>query len=309
MNELTGARRDFSRIGLGMFMMVLLTVGLVQIAAAILAYHFGEQVLKIPWVMLTLGTCVQYLIAMPAAFLIIRGIKKGDTKPFHISFGKFCILFLISYFLMYAGNLLGLGTTALIQHFTESTMEPLISNVFSGVNLYVYSFSVVILAPIVEELFFRKLLITRMERYGEGPAIIVSGLLFGIIHGNLNQGFYAVLLGLLLGYVYIRTRKIIVTIGLHMIINLFGGVLFPLLVNSGSLLWISLTGLTALGFAVAGLVMFILRVKKIKLLPRGNQLPQPGWGKYAFVNVGMILFFVAGAAVIVLNTINMLIPN
>lgn len=309
MNELTGARRDFSRIGLGMFVMVVLSVGLMQLAARILIHYFGEQVVNIPWVMLAVASVVQYFIAMPAAYLIIRGMKKDDVRPFSISFGKICILFLICYFLMYAGNLLGLGTTALIQHFTDSTMLPLVDDVFSGVNLLVYSVSAVIFAPIIEELFFRKLLITRLERYGEGPAILVSGLLFGIIHGNLNQAFYAVLLGIVFGYIYIRTRKIIVTIGLHMVINLLGGVAFPMLVNTGSLLLVSLVGLTALGFAIAGLVLFILRVKKVKLLPRENQLPQPGWGQYAFTSVGMILFFVAGTTEIVLYTINSLIPN
>lgn len=309
MNELSDARRDFSRIGISMFVMVVLTVLLGQIAAGIVMHYYGEQVLRLTWVSLSIGVLVQYFIAMPVAYLIIKDLEKQDIRPFSINFGKFCILFLICYFLMYAGNLFGLGVTGLIKHFTNSAMVPIIDDVFSGVNLLVYFITAVILAPIVEELFFRKLLITRLERYGEGPAILVSGLLFGIIHLNLSQGFYAVLLGFVLGYIYIRTRKIIITIGLHMVLNLLGGVVFPIAANSGSLLWVGLVGLAALGFAISGLVLFIVRVKKIKLIPRRTQLPQPGWGGYAFVNIGMILFFVAATAVIVYNTLNLLVPN
>jgi membrane protease YdiL (CAAX protease family) len=50
--------------------------------------------------------------------------------------------------------------------------------------------------------------------------------MFGLIHGNLYQFFYAFLLGVAFSYIYIRSGKIIYSTLLHMFVNLFCGV-FP----------------------------------------------------------------------------------
>ena len=53
-------------------------------------------------------------------------------------------------------------------------------------------------------------------------AVLASGLFFGLFHGNLNQFSYAFLLGLFLGFIYVKTGKLGYTIGLHMAINFIG---------------------------------------------------------------------------------------
>ncbi len=307
MDYISKARQNFSRIGAALLLMFFLNYALVQLAGFMIVRLFGEAAFEPMWIKLLLSSAVQYLIARPVAYLILRRMQKQDIEPLGITFGRFIILFFICYFLMYAGNLLGIGTNFLIQHFTDSTIDSYINEMLTGTNVLIYSLFVVILAPVMEELFFRKLLITRIERYGEAPAIIVSGLAFGLFHGNFGQVFYAVALGLILGYIYIRTRKILVTIGLHMIINLFGGVLLPLAAVSSTGMMV-LGGFVALGFTITGLVMFIIRIRKVRIIERYNQL-STGWGQVAFVNFGMISFFIGCAGVFVLNTLGMLVPN
>lgn len=80
----------------------------------------------------------------------------------------------------------------------------------------------VLIAPTAEELLFRKLLTERIVKYGELAAVLASGLFFGLFHGNLNQFSYAFLLGLFLGFIYVKTGKLRYTIGLHMAINFIG---------------------------------------------------------------------------------------
>jgi membrane protease YdiL (CAAX protease family) len=82
----------------------------------------------------------------------------------------------------------------------------------------------VLLAPLFEEIFFRKLLIDRLYPYGEIPAVLISGIAFGLVHGNFSQLFYAVAVGLIFGFVYTRTGNIRYSIAMHMILNLVGGV-------------------------------------------------------------------------------------
>ena len=97
----------------------------------------------------------------------------------------------------------------------------------SGSPVYLTILFSVILAPIMEELFFRKVLIDRLTPFGDVTAIIVSAVIFGLFHGNFYQVFYAAGLGLILGWVYLYSGNILYPISLHMLFNLVGGVLLP----------------------------------------------------------------------------------
>lgn len=58
-------------------------------------------------------------------------------------------------------------------------------------------------APFVEELIYRGLLFgTLRTSYAFLPSMLLSALFFGIAHGNLLQGIYAAILGVLLAFIY-----------------------------------------------------------------------------------------------------------
>jgi len=82
----------------------------------------------------------------------------------------------------------------------------------------------VIMAPVAEELFFRGLVFNAWEReYGTARALVGSAGLFALVHvvgGTALAVFQVLLLGLLLGYVYMRVRSLAVTIGMHAAFNL-----------------------------------------------------------------------------------------
>ena len=80
----------------------------------------------------------------------------------------------------------------------------------------------VVVAPIFEELVFRKLVLDRVGSFGELPAVLCSALIFGLAHQNAGQFFLAFLLGLLFARIYLRTGNIIYTMLLHFMINLVG---------------------------------------------------------------------------------------
>ncbi len=80
--------------------------------------------------------------------------------------------------------------------------------------------SVIICAPILEEILFRGLILESCrERFGGALAVLISSLLFGLIHGIPVQIVNAFVVGLILGYIYIRTGSLITTIILHAINN------------------------------------------------------------------------------------------
>ena len=80
---------------------------------------------------------------------------------------------------------------------------------------------VVIGAPIVEELFYRGLLLRSLERrFGSTPAIVVSGVLFGLVHITNPIGMPGLaLFGMFLAYLAVRTGRLGGPILAHMAFN------------------------------------------------------------------------------------------
>lgn len=85
-----------------------------------------------------------------------------------------------------------------------------------------------IVGPLGEELLYRETAIPLLQKNGwsVGSAIFISALLFGITHMNPVQIFYAGILGLMLGWVFVRTKSILPCMGLHIINNLLSVILF-----------------------------------------------------------------------------------
>lgn len=76
--------------------------------------------------------------------------------------------------------------------------------------------SSVIAAPILEEVLFRGLIFESCaERFGKGVGLLLSALLFGVIHIVPVQVINAFVVGLILGYVYLRTRSLVSVIIIH----------------------------------------------------------------------------------------------
>jgi len=90
-----------------------------------------------------------------------------------------------------------------------------------------------VLAPVVEEMVFRgailRTLLKCFSHRWHWTAILISALLFGLVHGNAAQFAHALLIGLLLGWTYYRTDSIIPGIVLHWVNNTVAYVAFNLM--------------------------------------------------------------------------------
>lgn len=79
------------------------------------------------------------------------------------------------------------------------------------------------IGPIAEEVVFRGAILRRLLDFygnrGKWTAIVLTALLFGVVHGNWVQGINAFTLGLLLGWMYSRTRSIVPGIVFHIVNN------------------------------------------------------------------------------------------
>lgn len=98
---------------------------------------------------------------------------------------------------------------------TKAIMERLLSGPTWAVFL-----SVSVAAPLFEEWLCRGVLLKGLiEKTGPAWAIVISSLVFGLIHGNLWQAIPAFMMGCLLGYVYYRTGSLKLTTLMHSVNN------------------------------------------------------------------------------------------
>lgn len=82
--------------------------------------------------------------------------------------------------------------------------------------------AVCLIGPIIEELMFRGLIYNTFRRVFKSPvpAIVLSGVMFGIWHGNLIQTVYTSIMGMIVAYVYYKTGRLIFPILIHMLNNI-----------------------------------------------------------------------------------------
>ncbi len=110
-----------------------------------------------------------------------------------------------------------------VTHFGIEHLEPMPfppEYTQGAVNIAMLSFLVVFLAPFVEETFFRGFVFSGIgKRFGYGWGAVLSALLFALAHLQLGALVPIFLLGLLLAWLYWRTRSLWTCIFTHFAYN------------------------------------------------------------------------------------------
>lgn len=323
--DLKGAKRTFSRIGFALA--AILAVGMaaqVVISAVILAiFGLNSSALSSSWMMWLLTFLPLYLIAIPVGLLILRRLPAQAPEEHPLGFGNAVVFFLISVFIMYTGSILGTMLSMVLSggEATNATAELAMDKHPLKVLF------MVILAPVLEEFVFRKQLIDRTRRYGEKTAVMLSAVTFGLLHQNLFQFFYAFGLGLVLAYIYLRTGRLRYSAILHAVINFMGSVLAPWVLNLvdqeallamesslptdetlaqymdvlPGLLVMSGYMMLLMGMFIAGLVLFIIKCRRLVWRESEAQLPRGTALRTVYCNGGMVLYMLLCLGMIVIS--------
>lgn len=294
------AKRYFSRFGWFAFAMLMLTT-LFQTVLDVIVYYvfpsfyghfmFYEILSFVPLYCLALPLCE--LILRPLPTVVPLKAKMGAAKWFY----GLCICIA----LMLGGNYISQTILTFFQAIRGNDMQNPVEQVVNSMPLWATFIFVVILAPILEELFFRGIVCKKLLAVGEGYAIVLSAAFFGLFHGNFFQLFYAFALGCFFAFIYIKTGKLINSILYHMAINFLGGFVAPLILRfidldailageiSFELLLDNVLPLLGLlwyelfmyGTAIAGLVILIKNLSLFK--PQAGLLPPPEKGRVSVV--------------------------
>ena len=323
MNETISNKKLFSQIGLRLF------IGTLIIFAVQLI--FGAIAGNIPAVAtsgdlsLLVSMLPMYIIAFPIIFLLFKNIPvqiSGEKKKMSVK--HLIVAFIMCYAGTYICNLLASILTGIIGALKQSDVENVMANLTSSISLPVNLFIVVICAPIMEELLFRKTLIDRTAHFGEGISILFSGLVFGLFHGNLVQFGYAFLLGVFFGFIYIKTKNIVYPIILHMVINFFGSFLGSIIMeksgfynlpadatesemmefmmeNAAGMMIYFGYALAIIILVIVGIVLFVKNRKKFVCAPGEVTIEKGTRFTTMILNVGMILYCIFWIVMIVMQ--------
>ena len=114
--------------------------------------------------------------------------------------------------------------TVLVNIFSFADFSQLLPDATANRTWYsaILNFLVICLVPAVcEEFLFRGAILSNLLPFGRTQAIFISALLFGLMHQNVAQFFYAFCAGIILGLVYERTGSIWNCMFLHLVNNFF----------------------------------------------------------------------------------------
>ena len=316
------AHRRFSVVGIALTVMLLIWVGLQLLVMSGLNLFYPNTQLPL-WLELTLSNGPLYVIAMPVAWLILNRLPVLPTRQFAMGASRFWSLLIMCVPIMYAGSFIGsLLSSVLSQGQSVNQISELIDR---SDPLTSIAFMVVI-APVFEEWMFRKQIIDHIRQYGEKPAIFLSALAFALFHLNLFQFFYAFGLGLVFGYVYVRTSRLRYSLAMHMMVNFNAAVILPLVLStidsttldaleSGSpqqvedalehgapgLIGYGIYAMVIVALVIAGIILLIQRRKSFEFYTTPEELPRGLHARTSLLNPGVVTYICLCLAVSVLQ--------
>ncbi|MBQ2665610.1 CPBP family intramembrane glutamic endopeptidase [Methanobrevibacter sp.] len=246
-----------------------------------------------------LSSICNYILPFPIFYWLMKKLDAVKIEKRSVDAKTFLIYISITITLMWIGNIIGLIITMLLSGAIQSDISNPVQELINSTDILFNLVIICIMAPIFEEIFFRKLLIDRTIKYGAKLSIILSALLFGLFHGNLNQFFYAFLMGGFFAYVYVKTGKITYTIILHAIVNLMGSVISIQIANAAmnlqtafnpiDLLTITIYLIALITFLIIG-TYGLTKFDKAKFNGEKTEISLKKPLKTMLVNYGMILF-------------------
>lgn len=326
--DLKKTRKHFSRLGLWFFVGTII-INVSQVVLIPIRY-FMPQWLTDANLSVILLQMPMYLIGMPALIAIIHTIPAQAPQKHAMKAGHFILAVIMSCGIMYIFNLLGTAITSILEMFKGGEVQDVLNSLLTGVSIPVVFVLTVICAPIMEEYVFRKLIVDRTIRYGEGVAVLMSGLMFGLFHGNLGQFVYAFALGLFFAFIYAKTGKLKITIALHMTVNFMGAVVGLIIQNMldleqlsaiaqsegdiatllafymenlGGMILLFAYDMFVYGSIIVGgiLIVVALAKKRFWFAPAEVAIPRGKRFRTVILNLGMLLYCIFWIAVIIIQ--------
>lgn len=277
-------RHYFNIVGGGIFLHFLLSGGIMMLILELLqSIVMRKEGVSVP------DASVQYLLGLEnffnnssiliginmlvlmvcSIFIFIVGSKVSKIKissyfnTSGLTFKAIAVYCIISFFIRYIGGFAGLGFEMIFNDVDMSVGTEMM-NYQSPKTILLTVVYTCLVAPIIEELMYRGFVMKNLSRVSQRFGIIMSALLFGLMHGNVSQFIFAFFMGLFLAHIDIKHNSLIPSILVHAFVNTFSIVIS----YSGALKNVFATSIIAIlmvTFSIAGMILLIGFYKKNRL--------------------------------------------
>jgi len=258
------------RVGIALLFFLLLfhvLIGVNSVCAIIAPNASNERVL---YIILDLICSVSYALTFVLPVLFFRRISRNKPLPSMQLSLRFSENrpFLTSLSIVFVGISFCLACSYINSVLFSpppavSNSEATISEGYQWILLFI---SGAIVPAFTEELLFRGMVLSSIKPYNESSAILISALFFGIMHQTPYQFFYATAMGIIIGFVYVKTGTIWSCILLHFANNFFSVLQSILLVifpgEQGEAIYYIAIGCVILGGLILGAVLFAISEKE-----------------------------------------------
>lgn len=207
-----------------------------------------------------------FLICNLLAFFVgskITRIKLSSYfKTKDLSFKAIVVYCTISFFIRYAGGFAGV----IFQIFTGADMTgaDAILEYTDIKTIIITVLYTCVVAPVTEELVYRGFVLKNLSRVSQRFGIVMSGLLFGLVHCNMSQFIFAFIMGIFLAHIDIKHNSLVPSI----IVHAFSNTVSIVIAYSGILDNMALAAVCSLvliALAILGFILWIFFMKKNRL--------------------------------------------
>lgn len=188
----------------------------------------------------------------------------------------------------FVGNLILIFINLALAFFNTEIEDVILES--SNFLIYIMNFITVVVASICEEIVFRGLICTALSRYNRGFAVVVSALLFASAHMNLDQGLPAFIIGISLGFIYLRSGSLLITIAIHAVNN-FIAITVTAVQN---VFFVTILSVFALALVAIGFYYWFKERNELDAMLRLCGRARKEWGEFVHCKwfwVWIVLFF------------------
>lgn len=177
-----------------------------------------------PAMLMVMGNFISYLFLAVCALVILGGDLVADFKKLP-AWHKIVGAVLGGWGLLFLANIVASNLLHALTAVEGASKNQQAINTIMDVHPFIMAATTVLLAPLVEELVFRKTIMGGLKKLHPILSIGLSSFLFGLIHVVSGGDFIFIIpymaMGIPLGWSYYRHKNIWIPIGIHVMQNLF----------------------------------------------------------------------------------------
>lgn len=197
---------------------ILALLGVFFVSAALSSLIVGI-LQKAGWISMGLGTFLAYTMqfVLTIVFAGVQRMRRMPRGEAGLKFGLARVDFTVILWGVIVVMAIGIVIEPLLSLLPDAFMEMLSSLMGRGGWMMLTS---ILLAPVLEEILFRGIIQDSLTyKYSPWKGILWGAAVFGVVHIIPQQVVNAFLIGLVLGYIYYRTRSLIPVMVIHCVNN------------------------------------------------------------------------------------------